>query len=135
MQHDSDQNISFRKTSPFEITVITIVLLFSIALVLWLSHEGGHRSSEAESASIYVGDHLLEEVDLRADKLITLPVGRIEVEVKNGRIRVASSDCPKKICVNTGWIGTPGQIIVCVPYKVLIEVNANDSPLLDAVVQ
>lgn len=135
MQHDSQQDISFRRTSVFEITVIIIVLFFSIALVWWMSHGGGHRPSEATSAAIYVGDRLLEEVDLKGNRLIMLPVGEMQVEVKNGQIRVASSDCPKRICVNTGWIRTPGQVIVCVPNKVLIQINTGASPLLDAVVQ
>jgi len=77
----------------------------------------------------------LEEVDLKGNRLIMLPVGEMQVEVKNGQIRVASSDCPKRICVNTGWIRTPGQVIVCVPNKVLIQINTGASPLLDAVVQ
>lgn len=77
----------------------------------------------------------MEEVDLKGNRLIMLPVGEMQVEVKDGQIRVASSDCPKKICVNTGWIRTPGQVIVCVPYKVLIEISAKDSSFLDAVVR
>ena len=135
MPHDSQQDLSSRKTSVFEITVIIIVLFFSIALFWWMSHGGGHRPSEATSAAIYVGDQLLEEVDLKGNRLIMLPVGEMQVEVKDGQIRVASSDCPKKICVNTGWIRTPGQVIVCVPYKVLIEISAKDSSFLDAVVR
>ncbi len=46
----------------------------------------------------------------------------MEIEVKEGRIRVLKSDCPQKICVQTGWISKPGQTIICVPNKVLIEI-------------
>ena len=70
---------------------------------------------------------------MRQDRQIMLPVGRMRIEVKGRGIRVTGSDCPKQICVNAGWIKTPGQTIICVPYRVLIEIKGKDTPLLDAV--
>jgi hypothetical protein len=61
-------------------------------------------------------------------------IGNMVVEHNGGRVRIVSADCPRKFCSHSGWISGPGQTIVCVPNKVLIEVagNANDS-VCDAV--
>ncbi|MCP4353717.1 MAG: NusG domain II-containing protein, partial [Desulfobacterales bacterium] len=56
------------------------------------------------------------------------------IETKQGGIRIKKSDCPRQICVNTGWIKTPGRIIVCVPNKILIEIKSEKPLFLDAVV-
>jgi len=55
----------------------------------------------------------------------TIPVegilGTTIVEVKQGRVHVLSSPCENHICMNTGWISNPGQIIVCLPNEVVVR--------------
>lgn len=77
----------------------------------------------------------MEEINLNRDRVITLPVinGEMDIEIKAGRIRAVRSDCPQRVCVNTGWIQYAGQTIVCVPNRVLVEVKSAGSPFLDAV--
>lgn len=48
------------------------------------------------------------------------------IEIENGQIRVLSSDCPDKVCVDTGFISKEGEKIVCLPKKLIIEVKAED---------
>ena len=45
------------------------------------------------------------------------------IEMKDGAICVYSSDCPDKICVNTGYISKKGERIVCLPKKLIIEIE------------
>jgi hypothetical protein len=47
------------------------------------------------------------------------------IEITGGRARVVSSDCPNKICVATGWISKPSQIIVCIPQGVTIRIEGD----------
>ncbi|MHC6179482.1 NusG domain II-containing protein [Clostridium sp. JNZ X4-2] len=49
------------------------------------------------------------------------------VEVEKGKIRIADADCPDKICVKTGWISKPGENIVCLPHKLIINIQGNNS--------
>lgn len=87
------------------------------------------------SVIIYQNDAIIGKFDLNKDQAVDLLNGKMSIEVKASRIRVASSDCPKQICVNTGWIKNPREVIVCVPYSVLVEIEAPDVPFLDAVVR
>ncbi|MEW6229491.1 MAG: NusG domain II-containing protein [Bacillota bacterium] len=48
------------------------------------------------------------------------------VEVaSDGRVRISESDCPDKICVRTGWITRPGQVIVCLPNRIVVEIEGD----------
>jgi len=73
-----------------------------------------------DRAYVYKNNSLAAEISLKADSTTTL--GKMVLEVRNGRIRVAESDCPNKICCYEGWISRPGQSLVCLPNRVLIEI-------------
>lgn len=47
----------------------------------------------------------------------------LTVIVNDGTVSVVSSDCPDKICVTTGKISEPGQAIICIPARVVIEIS------------
>jgi len=61
----------------------------------------------------------------------------VVVEIADdGRARVRSSDCPDKVCVKTGWIEHPGEIIVCLPNRVVVEIQGSagaSKPALDGI--
>jgi hypothetical protein len=82
---------------------------------------------------VYQENKLLTEADLK--KNATLPVldGKMMIEIRQGRVRVLSSNCPQHICMHTGWIQYAGQTIVCVPNHILIEVKSTAPQLVDAV--
>lgn len=46
--------------------------------------------------------------------------------LESGKVRVTESTCPDKICVRTGWIGRPGQSIVCLPNRVVVRIEGSE---------
>ena len=44
-------------------------------------------------------------------------------EVNNGKIRIIESDCPDKICVKTDFIDSKSEKIVCLPKKLIVEIE------------
>ena len=52
----------------------------------------------------------------------------IKLEFKHNMIRVVSSDCPNKICVDTGWSDSINKPIICMEYgfKVILKDSLND---------
>ena len=53
------------------------------------------------------------------------------VVVRDGRVCVESANCPDQICVRTGWIEYDGQMIVCLPHKLIVTVRGGN-PGMDA---
>lgn len=135
MQNPSDGEINFRKVTQSEVLLIAVVLLFSIAAILWNWSGDSKGDRHGGIVAVHHQGKLLERVGLENDTIVVLPNGEMKIELKDSRVRVAWSNCPNQLCVNTGWIKTPGETIVCVPNKVLIEIEAPDVPALDAVVR
>lgn len=45
------------------------------------------------------------------------------LRISKGKVWLSDADCPDKICVNTGKIQYPGQSIICLPHKVVVEIK------------
>jgi len=124
--------LTYRVTA-FDVVLIVLILFFSAGVVLYTRVGLNRESPEPLEVSVYQEGKLLNNLRLDKDQEIILLNGKMLIEIKEGRIRAKESDCPRKICVNTGWIKTPGQVIACVPNKVLVEIKSAGSPFLDAV--
>ena len=117
--------------------VIAIVLLVLLSTSVILHNKLGSNlpwARVAEASIFRDGELLFQHLRLDNDQEVVLSNGAMIVEVKEGRIRVKESDCPRRICLHTGWIQHPGETIVCVPNKIVIEIEASGSaPSVDAV--
>lgn len=54
---------------------------------------------------------------------VTGPLGVTQVEVAGGKVHVLHSPCDNHICMNTGWISQEGQIIICMPNQVVVQLT------------
>ena len=128
------EDIGFYRTSRFDVIFIVLIILLSATLILRTIRGYARESSKSTVALIYREGEVVEEVDLEKERTFTLDEGEIEIEVKGGKIRIVKADCPRGICINSGWIRHTGQSIVCLPNKVLIETRSADTPFLDVIV-
>lgn len=55
------------------------------------------------------------------------PLGTTLVLVEGDRVKVSESPCENHICVNTGWISRPNEIIVCLPNEVVVRLERGNS--------
>lgn len=46
----------------------------------------------------------------------------VTVRVENGEVSVFDSTCPDKVCVNSGKISRGGEVIICAPALVSVEI-------------
>ncbi|MDR2686774.1 MAG: NusG domain II-containing protein [Oscillospiraceae bacterium] len=53
----------------------------------------------------------------------SVTVNGVEVEIVGGRARVAASPCRDQLCVHAGWLEKPGDIAVCLPQRVIVELR------------
>ncbi len=56
---------------------------------------------------------------------INTQFGYNKLEIGNDRIRIIEADCPDKLDVKQGWISNPGEIIVCLPNRLIIEIKSD----------
>jgi hypothetical protein len=51
--------------------------------------------------------------------------------VEHNSISIKDANCPHKECVKSGWISQPGEMIVCLPYKLIISIQGKDNRSID----
>lgn len=133
MKHVLQDDPEFLRTSKLDVFIIGFVLVLSAVSLLWFVHKRSQGSSKPKTALIYLKGALVEQVDLGKGQTTSLLDGKMQIEIKNGKIRVLKADCPNQICVNMGWIQYSGQTIACVPNKAMIEIKPAPAQVLDAV--
>ncbi|WP_077366929.1 NusG domain II-containing protein [Anaerosalibacter sp. Marseille-P3206] len=47
------------------------------------------------------------------------------IEIGDGKVRIIESDCPDKLGVKQGYISNPGEVIVCLPNRLVIEIKGD----------
>lgn len=109
------------------LTVLDVLLIAAlIALPGWALVTSWSVAREQPVAYVYQNNRLVGAFQLDRDQ--TILVGDkarpdMKIEIRDGAIRVAESNCPKGMCKQAGWVRTPGRSIVCVPNRVVIELK------------
>lgn len=49
------------------------------------------------------------------------------IKVEPKRIRIIEADCPHEECVKTEWISDHGEMIVCMPNKLVISIKGESN--------
>ncbi|CAB1262831.1 NusG domain II-containing protein [Clostridium sp. MT-14] len=52
-----------------------------------------------------------------------------KIRVEKGKIRISDSNSPRKIGMKMGWISQPGENVICIPYKLIVEIEGKDPRL------
>ncbi len=112
------------------IGAILVVGFLSLYVVNQLKNPGAILRIEVEGKTTHV-----LELNQSQTIEVTGPIGRTSVEIKHGNARVNYSDCPEKICVNTGKIHRAGDLIVCVPNKVVVAIENPKKSNFDVITQ
>ena len=89
------------------------------------------------TAIIEQDEETISELDLSKDTELVLDDGNggsNTITVKNGKIAVTDANCPDLVCVHTGSISQTGEVIACLPHKLIITISEKKNSDLDAIV-
>lgn len=63
---------------------------------------------------------------------LSIPNGHFNtILVEHNKISIIDADCPHQECVKSGSISEPGQMIVCLPYKLIISLQGQSNSEVD----
>jgi len=126
------------KTNRFWLLLIGGIALLATAALLILPL----FQREGDMVYIYLDGSQIPayQLPLDKDKTLRIPEEGAEynlVVIEGGTVRVAEASCPDQTCVHHRPIATTGVSIVCLPHRMVIEVQtAEEGPGdLDAVTQ
>jgi hypothetical protein len=105
--------------------------VLALSLLSYLVLSPGSQGNAVLTAEISVNGSTVTTIDLTnpAPRLIDIsgPLGTSVAEVKPGAILMKTSPCPDHYCMKTGWIDRPGQVIACVPNRIIIKISPQAS--------
>ena len=78
----------------------------------------------ADRAIIRQEGRIFAEVDLKTRKQFAVagPLGTTVIAVEAGRARVVADPGPRQYCVKQGWLMRPGEIAICAPNRVSVQI-------------
>ena len=96
------------------------VCVVTLALKLW-------SGDLADKAIIRSGGKIFREVPLSRDQRIEVPgpLGVSIVSIQQRKARIASDPSPRQYCVRQGWLQKAGEIALCLPNQVSVELTGN----------
>ena len=103
---------------------IVLLLLAASVIAVILNF----RTSDNTHVVILQNNKVIYSLDLskeedRSFRIESPDGGWNEVMIENGTICITDADCPDKICEQMGLISKPGEMIICLPHKIIVEVN------------
>jgi hypothetical protein len=77
----------------------------------------------ADKAIIRSGGKIFKEAALSRDQQIEVPgpLGTTIISIRNRKARIASDPSPRQYCVRQGWLQQSGEIAICLPNQVSVE--------------
>jgi len=101
------------------------LLLGSICVVLLTLNLWG--SDLADTAIIRSGGKIYREAPLSHDQQIEVPgrIGISIVSIQQRKARISSDPSPRQYCVRQGWLKQAGEIALCLPNQVSLELTGS----------
>ena len=100
------------------------LVVLGAALLVGLSVPLFWQGGLADRAIIHQEGKLFAEVDLRSKRQLEVagPLGVTLIAIEPGRARVVSDPGPRQYCVRQGWLMRPGEIAICAPNRVSLQI-------------
>ena len=81
----------------------------------------------ADKAIIRSGGKIFREVPLQHDQQIEVPgpLGVSIISIQQRKARITSDPSPRQYCVRQGWLQQAGEIALCLPNQVSVELTGS----------
>lgn len=116
--------------TPYDKILIILIILVTLVGVGWSTFHFMDQS--AKYIVIERNNKEVHKIRLVSglEKKVTLELnpGKAVIVIKEGKVRILEMPkdiCPLGICANTGWINKVGEMIVCMPNRIVISIKAS----------
>jgi len=101
----------------------SLIILMSLVFIIFSFKTFWHFETGSVVQVNFKGE-TYGNFSLFQDKKISLigKEGESVIEIKDGQARLKSAPCRNQYCVQQGWISFTGQMLICIPNEVSIEI-------------
>ena len=106
--------------------IFLVVLFFALGFILLNSLNRTKYGNEKLYAEISVDGVLWDTIPLDGqEKEIVWSNGtdKNTILIHDDGVEIVEANCPDHVCEETGFIQNPGQMIVCLPHKLVVTIK------------
>ena len=129
------------KTTRGDKILVVLLLAFSVFIAIHFARLGTNTSGKY--VSVQVNGEEIKKIQFSEELVgntyvIQTEFGRNVLELGDDNVRVIEADCPDQLDVKQGAISRPGQLLVCLPNRLIVEIktereNVNEeNPTIDS---
>ena len=107
-----------------DIVLFILILIFGTAVSIWslTANTSGDKAAVTVDGQVYGTYSLLEDQEIQ----VVQDEDHINyITIKDGTVSMTFSTCKNQVCVNTSTISETMDSIVCLPNKVMIEIQGS----------
>ncbi|MGD9568493.1 MAG: NusG domain II-containing protein [Sedimentibacter sp.] len=116
------------KINKYDIALIIVIIAVNALILIYGSFNAvdkGQNIAYVYSENKLIGEYTLTD-NYETEFTVDIGSGRYNtVHIENGKVWIHEATCPDKICLNQGKISQDGEIIVCLPNKLMVQIKDN----------
>ncbi len=116
-----------------DFVLIILILLLAGGSALFYRVQSQMQTGGETYAELRIDGELIETYSLSDDleKTIETEYGINRFEIKDGEVIMQEADCPDGYCVEQHEIQNTGEMIVCLPHHLIIEIKNSDTSVAE----
>ena len=106
-------------------------LIFALLISALMIYSGWSLSNKAGSIVVVTvegEEYARLPLDTDTRLKITVEDGYNLLVIEDKKAYLLDADCPDRLCVKMGSIEKSGQSIICLPHKVVVEIEGGEDP-------
>ena len=104
-----------------EMIFFTVLLIVAVVFYIITSKS----NTEHNTITVSIDGTVYKEFDLYQNQNYTIQTeqGYNVLQIQNHKATIIEADCPDQLCVQQKAVSHKGELIVCLPHKMVIEVK------------
>lgn len=114
--------------------IILTAIFLIIAVLLFASYNLFFRKT-GSFVQVTADGKVINSLSLSKDTTITINGynGKNILQIKDGYASIIEADCPDKLCQKQKKIKYDGEMLVCLPHKVIVSVISQEETKIDGI--
>lgn len=119
-----------KKINKYDIALIIAIIAINVLIIIYGSFntvDKGQKIAYVYSNNKLVGEYTITD-NYETEFKVEAGSGNYNtIHIEDGKVWIHDATCPDKICLNQGKISHDGELIVCLPNKLLVQIEDNET--------